>query len=84
MALHKIGVATKIRTVASNEKEFEALRDEIISSNNLARCTKCGKLLAKLSADLISIKRKDVDFIARADEVKIKCPVCSTTNDIVR
>ena len=82
MALFKTGVS-KIRTVATNEKEFEELRNQIVSSNNLARCTKCGKLLAKISNNLISVKRKDVDFIARVEDVKIKCPVCSTTNGIV-
>lgn len=82
MALHKIGVAQKIRTVASSDKEFDALRDEIVSSNNLARCTKCGKLLAKLSNNMISVKRKDVDIIAKVADVKIKCPVCGTCNGV--
>ena len=82
MSLQKFGVAQKIKTVVSNEQEFEALRDEIVSSNNLVRCTKCGKLLAKTSNGMISVKRKDVDFIAKVAEVKIKCPVCSTTNEV--
>ena len=84
MALHKIGVAQKIKTVVSNEKDFEALRDEIVSSNNLIRCNRCGKLLAKSLNDMISIKRKDVDFIAKAADVQIKCPVCQTTNGVVK
>lgn len=83
MALQKYGVASKIKTVVSSEKEFEALRDEIVSTNNLVRCNRCGKLLAKVSNDMISVKRKDVDIIAKATDVKIKCPVCSTTNDVV-
>ena len=82
MSLQKFGVAQKIKTVVSNEQEFEALRDEIVSSNNLVRCTKCGKLLAKTSNGMISVKRKDVDLVARASEVRIKCPVCSTTNEV--
>lgn len=82
MALNKVGVVQKIRTVASSEKEFETLRDEISNSNNLARCTKCGKLLAKLSNDMISVKRKDVDIIAKVADVKIKCPVCGTCNGV--
>lgn len=80
--LNKIGVAQKIRTVASSEKEFDALRDSIVSNNNLARCTKCGKLLAKLSNDMISVKRKDIDLIAKVADVKIKCPVCGTCNGV--
>lgn len=80
--IQKYGVAQKIKTVAASEKEFEALRDEIVNTNNLVRCTKCGKLLAKLSNDLISVKRKDVDLVMKVSEAKIKCPVCSTCNDI--
>jgi phage FluMu protein Com len=82
MSLQKFGVAQKIKTVVSNEQEFEALRDEIVSNNNLVRCTKCGKLLAKTANGMISVKRKDVDFIAKVAEVKIKCPVCATTNEV--
>jgi phage FluMu protein Com len=84
MALFKTGVASKIKTVVSSETEFEALRNEIVSTNNLIRCTKCGKLLAKMNNDMISVKRKDIDFIAKAADVKIKCPVCSTTNGVVQ
>ena len=84
MSLQKYGVAQKIKTVVSNEQEFEALRNEIVSTNNLVRCLKCGKLLAKMNNDMISVKRKDIDFIAKAAEVKIKCPVCATTNDVVK
>lgn len=80
--IQKFGVANKIKTVVSSEKEFEALRDEIVSTNNLVRCTKCGKLLAKLANDLISVKRKDVDLVMKVSEAKIKCPVCNTCNDI--
>lgn len=82
MGLHKIGVASKIKTVASSDKEFEALREEIVSTNNLIRCTRCGKLLAKLANDLISVKRKDVDLVMKVSEAKIKCPVCNTCNDV--
>jgi len=84
MALFKTGVASKIKTVVSSETEFEALRNEIVSTNNLIRCTKCGKLLAKMNDDMISVKRKDIDFIAKSSDVKIKCPVCSTTNGVVQ
>jgi phage FluMu protein Com len=83
MSLQKFGVAQKIKTVVSSESEFEALRNEIVNTNNLVRCTKCGKLLAKMNNDMISVKRKDIDFIAKASYVSIKCPVCSTTNGVV-
>lgn len=83
--LHKTGVSHKIRTVASSEKEFNAIKDKIIKTNNLVRCARCGKLLAKLDNDnMISVKRKDVDIIAQAENIQIKCPVCSTPNGIVR
>ena len=59
------------------------LTDKIVKENNLARCARCGKLLAKLDADMLSVKRKDVDIIAKVAEVKIKCPVCHTPNGIV-
>ena len=84
MALQKYGVASKIKTVVSNEKDFEALRDEIISTNNLIRCSKCGKLLAKQSADMVSIKRKDIDVIAKVADIKIKCPVCGACNETIK
>jgi phage FluMu protein Com len=84
MALQKYGVASKIRTVASNEKEYEELRDNIINTNNLVRCNRCGKLLAKVSDDMISVKRKDVDLVMKAAEAKIRCPVCSTVNNVVK
>jgi phage FluMu protein Com len=81
MALQKFGVSQKIKTVAGNDKEFEALKEKIVSTNNLVRCAKCGKLLAKCSDDMISVKRKDVDFLAKVSNVKIKCPVCGTCNE---
>ena len=84
MALQKFGTSQKIKTVVSSEKEYEALREEIVSVNNLVRCTRCGKLLAKMSNDMVNVKRKDIDIIVRASDVKIKCPVCQTPNDIVR
>lgn len=84
MALQKYGTVQKIKTVVSNDKEFEALRDEIVSNNNLIRCGRCGKLLAKSYNDMISVKRKDVDIVAKVTDIKIKCPVCQTTNDVVR
>lgn len=84
MSLQKYGTVQKIKTVASNEKEFEALRDEIVNNNNLIRCNRCGKLLAKSHNGMISVKRKDVDFIAKVADVKIKCPVCQTANEVVK
>jgi len=82
--LHKIGVSSKIKTVVSNEGDFEKLKEQIITTNNLIRCSKCGKLLAKVDSDLVSIKRKDVDLIAKVNALTIKCPVCSTCNEIVK
>jgi phage FluMu protein Com len=84
MAIQKFGVANKIKTVVSSEKEFEALRDEIVNTNNLIRCAKCGKLLAKQSNDMISVKRKDIDIVAKVADIKIKCPVCGTCNETVK
>lgn len=80
--INKIGVAAKIKTVVSSDKEFEALRDEIVQANQLVRCIKCGKLLAKVGDGRVSVKRKDVDLLVKTTEAKIKCPVCSTCNDI--
>lgn len=80
--IQKFGVAQKIKTVAASEREFEALRDEIVNTNNLVRCMKCGKLLAKLANDMISVKRKDVDLVMKVSEATIKCPVCNTCNNI--
>jgi phage FluMu protein Com len=82
--IHKTGAPNKIRTIASSEKEFENIKDKIVKENNLARCARCGKLLAKLDADMLSVKRKDVDIIAKIADVKIKCPVCHTPNGIVK
>lgn len=84
MSINKVGTPAKIKTVVSNEKEFETLRDEIISNNNLIRCDRCGKLLAKSFNDMISVKRKDVDLVVKAADAKIKCPVCQTCNDVVK
>lgn len=81
--IHKTGVSHKIRTIASSEKEFEDLKEKIVKVNNLARCVRCGKLLAKISDGMISVKRKDVDIIARSNDITIKCPVCNTPNGIV-
>jgi len=83
MSLNKTGIAGKIKTVVASEKEFEDLKKQIINTNSLARCVKCGKLLAKLDSDLVSIKRKDVDIVAQVQNMKIKCPVCQTTNQII-
>ncbi len=84
MAIQKYGAPAKIKTVVSSEKDFEALRDEIINTNNLIRCSKCGKLLAKQSNDMISVKRKDVDIIAKVADIRIKCPICGTCNETVK
>jgi len=84
MAIFKYGVVQKIKTVAVNEQEFEQLKEKIISENALVRCHKCGKLLAKANENgLVSIKRKDMDIIARTTELSIKCPVCSATNQVI-
>jgi len=83
MSLQKYGTTQKIKTVVSSEQEFETLRNEIVSTNNLIRCSKCGKLLAKLANDMMSVKRKDVDLVVKASEAKIKCPVCNTCNDVL-
>jgi len=82
MPLNKIGAPQKIKTIVSNEKEFEQLKEQIVSSNNLARCVKCGKLLAKIDHDLISVKRKDIDMVAKVSSLEIKCPVCKTCNSV--
>jgi len=82
--IHKTGTPNKIRTVASNEQDFENIKNKIIKHNGLARCIKCGKLLAKVDNDMVSVKRKDVDIVARASDIQIKCPVCQTTNGLVR
>jgi len=84
MPLNKIGVSSKIKTVVSNDKEFEALREEIVQANQLIRCVKCGKLLAKVDAGRISVKRKDIDLVAKVEELHIKCPVCATPNTLVK
>ena len=84
MPINKIGVAAKIKTVVSNDKEFEALREEIVQANQLVRCIKCGKLLAKMDGGNISVKRKDIDLVAKIEELHIKCPVCATANTLVK
>lgn len=81
--LHKVGVTQKIKTVAANETEFERLKEQIVTSNNLARCNRCGKLLAKVDSNMVSVKRKDIDLVAEVKTLTIKCPVCQTVNDIV-
>ena len=83
MSLQKFGIAAKIKTVVSSETAFEALRNEIVNTNNLIRCTKCGKLLAKMNNDMISVKRKDIDLVAKVAEVSLRCPICSTCNEVV-
>jgi phage FluMu protein Com len=83
MPINKTGSPNKIRTVVSSEKDFEHLKEQIVSSNKLARCNKCGKLLAKMDNDLVSVKRKDIDLIAKVQNLEIKCPVCNTTNQII-
>ncbi len=80
MAIQKYGVVNKIKTVVGNEEDFEALKEQIIKTNSLARCAKCGKLLAKIGSDMVSVKRKDVDIVAKVESMQIKCPVCQTCN----
>jgi len=80
--LHKTGAPSKIRTVASSDVEYEKLKEQVVAANNLMRCAKCGKLLAKVEGNLVNIKRKDVDIIATASELHVKCPVCGTTNSL--
>jgi len=82
MPIQKIGVVHKIKTLATNEQEFEQLKNKIISNNNLIRCNKCGKLLAKSDSNLVSLKRKDIDIIANVNSISIKCPICSTCNNV--
>ena len=33
---------------------------------------------------MISVKRKDVDIIAKVADIHIKCPVCGTCNETVK
>ena len=83
MPINKTGMPGKIRTVVTSEKDFETLKKKIIDTNRLARCTKCGKLLAKIDSDLVSVKRKDVDIVAKVQSMQIRCPVCQTCNSVV-
>ena len=81
--LHKTGVVHKIKTVVANEREFEKLKEQIITSNNLARCVRCGKLLAKIDSNMVSVKRKDIDLVAQVNALSMKCPICGTANEII-
>lgn len=82
MSINKTGDAQKIKTVVSSEQEFEQLKEKIVAGNKLVRCQRCGKLLAKVDNDLVSVKRKDIDLVAQVNNLSIKCPVCATVNNI--
>lgn len=81
--LHKTGDAQKILTVASNSADFELLKERIVKENQLVRCIRCGKLLAKTSSDsMVNIKRKDMDIVAKVSSLTISCPVCKEVNTL--
>ena len=81
--INKTGDIQKILTVASTSEDFEALKDRIVKENRLVRCVRCGKLLCKSTDDdLISVKRKDVDLVARVSSLTITCPICKEVNSL--
>lgn len=81
--LHKTGDNQKIRTLVSNPSDFEHLKEDIARENQLVRCIRCGKLLAKTTNDsMVSIKRKDIDIVAQVSSLTIACPVCKEINSL--
>ena len=81
--INKTGDIQKIRTVVSNSEDFESLKQDIAKENQLIRCARCGKLLAKTTEDsLINVKRKDVDLVAKVSSLTISCPVCHEVNTL--
>jgi phage FluMu protein Com len=81
--INKTGDIQKILTVASTAEDFELLKEKIIKENQLVRCIRCGKLLCKTTDDsMISIKRKDVDLVAKVSKLTIACPVCREVNTL--
>ncbi len=65
-----------------NPEEYNTLRDTILEANNCIRCVECGKLLAKKDNGMISVKKRGVDLVVLATEMKIVCYICQTVNEI--
>lgn len=65
-----------------NPEEYNTIRDAVLDINDCVRCVECGKLLAKKGNGMISVKRRGVDLVVLATEMKIKCFVCETVNEI--
>lgn len=80
MSLTKYGSPQKIEETASTQLEFEQMKDKIAKENNLIRCHKCGKLVAKTSGDHINVKKGKVDVVAQIQKAEIKCPQCGDIN----
>ena len=65
-----------------NPQEYNILRDSVLEINNCIRCVQCGKLLAKKANGMISVKKRGVDLVVLATEMKIVCYNCLTVNEI--
>jgi len=82
MSIEKKGVAEKIISVAKNVKEFEKLRENIVKENNLVKCSRCEKLLAKRgSSGEVDIKHQNLIVMTNPPTV-IVCTKCGQQNVI--
>jgi len=84
MSLKKIGTPEKIIQTTSSQNEFETMKDKIAKENDLVRCHKCGKLIAKRNkhTGTINIQKSKLDVIAKVSEASIKCPKCGEVNKL--
>jgi hypothetical protein len=82
MSLEKVGASEKILEVAKNTKEFEKLRENIAKDNNLVKCSRCEKLIAKRgSSGEVDIKHQNLIVVTNTPSV-IVCTKCGQQNTI--
>jgi len=82
MVIKKYGTPEVIKDKITSEIEFEKMKDRIAKENNLTRCKKCGKLVAKSDSNIIHVKKGSFDMIASVKEASVKCPKCGEINII--
>lgn len=75
MAIEKQGSPEDILEVAKSNEALKNLRERIAKSNNLLRCTRCDKLLAKQENNIVDVQHRKLVIIGQGPMV-IVCPKC--------
>jgi phage FluMu protein Com len=82
--IEKHGSPNRITKLVKSSEEFEKIREDISSENNLVRCPTCNHLIAKSSSDgYLDFQHKKANILVNNPKsISAKCPVCGSIINI--